>query len=73
MISRNTLGSHKGYSLVEVKVTDENGNFIEVTYEVCDPDGNVMGTFSSLNEAQRFLKSLNLDNDQEPPSDSPGM
>lgn len=63
MQNRKTLASKSDFSLVQVDELDENGNVISTSYEVVDPDGNVISKFGSLKEAQEFLKTVML----EPP------
>ena len=58
MQNRKTLGKNSGFSLVQVDEVDENGNVLSTSYEVVDPDGNVVGRFGSLKEAQDFLKTV---------------
>ncbi|ASK56265.1 hypothetical protein CEQ48_16355 [Vibrio tarriae] len=56
MKNRKVLGSKDGLSLVQVNHLDGNGVLVRVSYEVCDADGNVLGEFSSIGEAQEFIK-----------------
>lgn len=58
MQNRKTLVSNSSFSLVRVNEVDENGNVLSTSYEVVDPDGNVIGRFGSLKEAQDFLKTV---------------
>lgn len=58
MQNRKTLVSKSDFSLIQVDELDENGNIVSTSYEVVDPDGNVIGRFGSLKEAQDFLKTV---------------
>lgn len=58
MNNRKKLESNSGFSLVQVDEVDKNGNVLSTSYEVIDPDGNVIGTFGSLKEAQDFIKTV---------------
>ena len=58
MQNRKTLGSKSGFSLVQVDELDENGNVVSISYEVVDPEGNVIGRFGTLKEAQDYLKTV---------------
>ncbi|WCH21107.1 hypothetical protein [Aeromonas salmonicida] len=69
MQNRKTLGTKSGFSLVQVDELDENGNIVSASYEVVDPDGDVIGRFGSLKEAQDFLKTV-LPQEPEPPRPS---
>jgi hypothetical protein len=69
MQSRKTLGSKSEFSLVQVDELDENGNVVSTSYEVVDSDGNLIGRFGSLKEAQDFLKTV-LPQEPEPPRPS---
>ena len=71
MTNRKALGSNKaGNTLFQVTETDEDGNVLSVSYEVCSPGCSVLNTFSSLHEAEAFLESLNP---PEPPKPIYGM
>jgi hypothetical protein len=69
MKNRITLAFKDGLSLIQVNHLDENGNVILVNYEVCDEDGNVLGEFNSIEEAQEFIKTHR----PEPPRPTRGM
>ncbi|TOQ03095.1 hypothetical protein CGG80_23430 [Vibrio parahaemolyticus] len=71
MTNRKALSSNKaGNTVFQVIETDEDGNVLSVSYEVCSPGGSVLDTFSSLQDAEAFLESLNP---PEPPRPSYGM
>ncbi|PIW60817.1 hypothetical protein [Shewanella sp. CG12_big_fil_rev_8_21_14_0_65_47_15] len=57
MKNRKALSSKNGLSLVQVDHLDGNGDVIRVSYEVCDANGNVLGEFSSIGDAEEFIKN----------------
>ena len=61
MQNRKTLVEKGGYSLDKITHLDEDGNVIKVTYEVIDPDGNVVDSFDNLDnldDVRELFKSL---------------
>jgi hypothetical protein len=73
MQNRKTLESKSGFSLVEVNELDENGNVVSTSFEVVDPDGNIIGLFGSLKEARDFLNSVVPQEPESPRSSGPRM
>lgn len=75
MKSRKTLSTESGFSLVRVTETDEYGNVLSEIYEVCSPNGKLLGSFSSLKEAQGYLETLLPRPELKPrgPSSGPSM
>ncbi|MFM5739425.1 hypothetical protein ACET6T_11925 [Aeromonas veronii] len=69
MLNRKTLGTKSRFSLVQVDKLDKNGNIVSTSYEVVNPNGDVIGRFGSLKEAQDFLKTV-LPQEPEPPRPS---
>jgi hypothetical protein len=69
MQNRKPLGKKSGFSVVQVDELDANGNVVSTSYEVVDPNGNVIGRFGSLKDAQDFLKTV-LPQEPEPPRPS---
>ena len=57
MITKNIL-STASHMLIKIVGFDINGRDTSTAYQVIEPDGNVVGLFGSLSEAQLFLKML---------------
>lgn len=66
--SQTIVGGERGYSIQRVAVTDEKGNVISEYFELYDPDGNLIGTYSSLDEAKEVM-----DEEIDRQAPSPGM
>lgn len=58
MQNRITLTSQSGFILLQVDAQNERGKVIRTSYEVTDPNQDVIGRFGSLKEAQNFIKLL---------------
>lgn len=56
MKNRKVVGFKDGLFLVQVNHLDGDGVLVRVSYQVCDADGNVLGEFSSIGDAQEFIK-----------------
>ncbi len=57
MINSKVVDSKNGFSINEVTKTDENGKVISINFEVCDSDGNVLGSFDDIGKAKEFIES----------------
>jgi cytochrome oxidase Cu insertion factor (SCO1/SenC/PrrC family) len=68
--SRTTVGGKRGYTIEKVVVTDEDGNVLSESFELYDPDGNLIGTYPSLEEAE---EALDEEIGQRPPTPGMGM
>ena len=66
--TRTQVAKRNGYTIKKVVVTDEAGNVLNQFFELYDPDGNLIGTYHSLEEAEE-----GLDADIEKRQPGPGM
>ena len=65
MKDRKTLITQSGFNLVQVNSLNRGNDVIRTSYEVIDPEEDAIGRFSSLKEAENFIKMLCLLKEQD--------
>ncbi|WP_057830477.1 hypothetical protein [Colwellia sp. TT2012] len=64
MQNRKTLTSRSVFTLVQIDILANGGNVIRTSYEVAEPNEDVVGRFGSLTEAENFITLLSNLNQQ---------
>lgn len=64
---KKTIANKNGFTLVEVTEFDEQGNVLRIKYEVYGPDGELLESFATLEDAEEYFESVT----NERPTPSP--
>lgn len=60
MQNRKKLVSQSEFHLIQVDILDEFKKDVRTSYEVLDPNEDVIGRFAGLGEAKSYIKLLSI-------------
>ena len=58
MQKRKKIDNQSGFHLIQVDIIDKYTDGVRTSYEVLDPQESVVGRFTSLTEAEGYIKLL---------------